>query len=87
MVNIISKQLTKKRIFEVTFQLANGQIYTIGFPTDKFYEQDVHVKFMISNSLPCTDEEYKADFIKHMTARLEELLEKPLFQYYVYLLA
>ncbi len=79
MVNIISKQLTKKRIFEVTFKLANGQIYTIGFPTDKFYEQDVHVKFMISNSLPCTKEENKVDFIKHMTNRLEELLEKPLY--------
>ena len=79
MVDIISKQLTKKGIFEVTFQLANGQIYTVGFPTDKFYEQDLHVKFMISNSLPCTEEEYKTDFIKHMIGRLEELLEKPLY--------
>ncbi len=79
MVDIISKQLTKKGIFEITFKLSSGQIYTIGFPSDKYYEQDLHVKFMISNSLPCTDEEYKADFIKHMTGRLEELLEKPLY--------
>ena len=79
MVDIISKQLTKKGIFEVTFRLSTGEIYTIGFPSEKFYDQDLHVQFMISNALPCTEDEYKNDFKKHLIDRLEELLERPLY--------
>lgn len=79
MVDIISKQLTKKGIFEVTFRLSTGEIYTVGFPSDKFYDQDLHVQFMISNSLPCTEDECKIEFKKHLIDRLEELLERPLY--------
>lgn len=79
MVDIISKQLTKKGGFEVTFMLGNGEIYTVGFPTDKLYNQDHHVQFMITNSLPMEEEWEKVDFKKHLTERLTELLEKPLY--------